>query len=258
MNRRIWQAVVFSDHPLTWTRSHKSDILGTEGNSQISISYLGRVERRRSVAGKRAKRKRSYLWLGDGSAGSWSKRANWNSGPVPRYPQPPCSLAFSQAGLPCLHMGITCGAFKKEAGVWAQPLEILSWSGCGRSPGICAHSVIHRVHRVESPPPRMAGQESVGGHASLGGPAQRGDLAWAPHSHQPKLSLVGSSLLFGLWGPFGGTARWWGYMARCPWCGSPQESVNPSELSPAVCAYLHLTRTGVRDHCVCGLGLHWG
>lgn len=116
MNRRIWQTVVFSNHPLTRTRSHKCDILGTEGNSQISISYLGRMERRQSVVGKRAKRKRSYLWLGDGSAGFWSKRAKLELRPGAPVPPTPV-LPGLFPGLPALPAhGNHLRSFQKRSG----------------------------------------------------------------------------------------------------------------------------------------------
>lgn len=72
----------------------------------------------------------------------------------------------------------------------------------------------------------------------------------------PKVSLVESS------GTFGEHGRGWPYMARCPFTPTPrpslQESLNPSDLSPAVCAHLRLTRSGGWVGCACGSGPHWG
>lgn len=136
-----WQTVLFGNR----SPGAMSEILGTVGNAYfLKMSYLWRVERRRSMAGKRGKRKRSYLWLVDGSAGFWSKRAKLEMQP-PGAPATQISV-LPAAGSPaspllCLNMGLTWAAFKKEADVCPSPQRAcLSWCGCGRSTGICAHS----------------------------------------------------------------------------------------------------------------------
>lgn len=164
----------------------------------------------------------------------------------------PAALPLPRPGL---HMEITWVAFQKRSGCLSQPSEILSLLVrlCPQHWDLRAFPVIlKRTTHDGEPPPDADGD--VGRDTSSGGSGGR--PCCGLHSRQPKVSLVESS------GTFGEHGRGWPYMARCPFTPTPrpslQESLNPSDLSPAVYAHLRLTRSGGWDGCACGSGPHWG